>query len=214
TMKALIKVGYGCNEHCTFCHTLDVRHVEGSAAEVHAKIDRAARLGHTMVVLSGGEATIRPELTEWAAHIAELGLDFGLVTNGLIFAYPDAVEKLLKYRLKYVYMSLHGGSAPVHDRLVRAHTFEQARAALANLAGRGLDFTINTVITNQNVDALEPIVELLLAYPDVVLKFSMVQPKGGGDKAFQALMPRVAHVADRVRAAIAYGQAKVAASGA
>jgi MoaA/NifB/PqqE/SkfB family radical SAM enzyme/SAM-dependent methyltransferase len=213
-LKALIKVGYGCNENCTFCHTLDVRHVNGSSAEVHAKIDRARALGHTMVVLSGGEATIRPELVEWAAHIAAAGMDFGLVTNGLIFAYPDAVEKLFKHRLKYVYMSLHGGSAPVHDRLVRAHTFEQARAALANLAGRGLDFTINCVITNQNVDALRGVVDLLLAYPDVRLKFSMVQPKGGGDRAFQALMPRVTDVAARVRDAIAYGQAQVAARGA
>jgi MoaA/NifB/PqqE/SkfB family radical SAM enzyme/SAM-dependent methyltransferase len=212
-VKALIKVGYGCNENCTFCHTLDVRHVQGSAAEVHAKIERAARLGHTMVVLSGGEPTIRAELTEWAAHIAALGLDFGLVTNGLIFAYRDAVEKLLKYRLKYVYMSLHGGSAPVHDRLVRAHTFDQARAALSNLAGRGLDFTINTVITVQNVDELDPIVDLVLPYPDVALKFSMVQPKGGGDRAFQALMPRVAHVAERVRAALDYGRAKAGTGG-
>ena len=36
-MKALIKVGYGCNNHCTFCHTLDVRHVEGERAEIEAE---------------------------------------------------------------------------------------------------------------------------------------------------------------------------------
>jgi pyruvate-formate lyase-activating enzyme/SAM-dependent methyltransferase len=213
-VKALIKVGYGCNENCTFCHTLEVRHVDGSAAEVHRKIERARRLGHTMVVLSGGEATIRPELTEWAAHIAELGMDFGLVTNGLLFAYPDAVEKLLKYRLKYIYMSLHGGTAAVHDRLVRAHTFEQAVAGLRNLSGRGLDFTLNCVVTQQNVDALRPVVDLVLPYPDVTLKFSMVQPKGGGDRAFLALMPRVSEVAARVREAIAYGVERAPSTGA
>ena len=37
-MKALIKVGYGCNNHCTFCHTLDVRDVDGAAPEIDAKI--------------------------------------------------------------------------------------------------------------------------------------------------------------------------------
>ncbi len=63
-MKALIKVGYGCNDHCTFCHTLDVRHIEGSTAEIDAQDRRARALGHSMVVLSGGEPTIRPS---WSA---------------------------------------------------------------------------------------------------------------------------------------------------
>jgi MoaA/NifB/PqqE/SkfB family radical SAM enzyme/SAM-dependent methyltransferase len=210
-MKALIKVGYGCNENCTFCHTSDVRHIDGSAAEVHAKIERAHHLGHSMVVLSGGEPTIRPELAEWAAHAARLGMDFGLVTNGLLFAYERAVVELMRHRLKYVYMSLHGGTAEVHDRLVRARTFEQARTALANLSGRGLELTVNVVVTRQNLEALEPIVDLVLRYSDLTLKFSMVQPKGGGDRAFAALMPRVGEVAERVRAAIAYGRARAPA---
>ena len=44
--KGLIKVGYACNEHCSFCHTLDVRHIQGSTAEVDGKIRRAAALGY------------------------------------------------------------------------------------------------------------------------------------------------------------------------
>jgi MoaA/NifB/PqqE/SkfB family radical SAM enzyme/SAM-dependent methyltransferase len=212
-VKALIKVGYGCNENCTFCHTQDVRHVDGSAQEIHAKIERAARLGHTMVVLSGGEPTIRPELLEWAAHVARLGMDFGLVTNGLRLAYPKLVDALVKQRLRYVYMSLHGGTADVHDRLVRATAFDQAVAALGNLAGRGLDLTINTVVTRQNLHRLRAIVDLVLPYPDVVLKFSMVQPKGGGANAFAALTPRVSDVAARVTDAINYGLGRAAPEG-
>lgn len=207
-MKALIKVGYACNENCTFCHTLDVRHIDGSATEVHRKIERARALGHSMVVLSGGEATIRPELFEWAAHVAKLGMDFGLVTNGLLLAYPEAVDRLVQHRLKYVYMSLHGGTAKVHNALVRAATFDQARKALGNLSGRGLDFSINCVVAKQNVDHLRSMVDLVLPYPDVVLKFSMVQPKGGGDLHFRSLTPTVTEVAAKVHDAITYGLEK------
>lgn len=204
-MKALIKVGYGCNNHCTFCHTLDVRHIDGASSEVEAKIDRAAQLGHSMIVLSGGEVTMRPELLRWAAKSAALGLDFGLVTNGRALAYPELVEKLLKLRLKYVYLSLHGGTAKVHDLLVRADAFEQTYGAVKVLAGRGLDFTVNTVVTWQNVEHLRAVVDAILPYPDVVLKFSAVQPKGGGDKHFDRLIPKVSLVAEKVRDAIEYG---------
>lgn len=204
-MKALIKVGYGCNNHCTFCHTLDVREIDGASAEVEAKIDRAAQLGHSMIVLSGGEVTMRPELLKWASRSAALGLDFGLVTNGRALAYQALVDKLLERRLRYVYMSLHGGDAKMHNLLVRADAFEQTYQAVKNLAGRGLDFTVNAVVTRQNVQHLRPIVDALLPYPDVVLKFSMVQPKGGGDKHFDRLIPKVSLVAEKVRDAIEYG---------
>src|SRR5690348_8677389 len=80
SVKALIKVGYACNENCTFCHTADVRHLNDTGDRVAWKIDRAKRLGYSMVVLSGGEPTIRPELRSWARRVAGHGLDLGLVT--------------------------------------------------------------------------------------------------------------------------------------
>jgi MoaA/NifB/PqqE/SkfB family radical SAM enzyme/SAM-dependent methyltransferase len=211
--KALIKVGYACNEHCSFCHTLEVRHIQGSTAEVDAKIRRAAELGHEMVVLSGGEPTIRPELIHWATLTASLGLDFGLVTNGQMLAYPEVVEKLLARRLRYVYLSLHGGNRKVHNLMVRSDAFDAAFKAVQNLSGRGIDFSVNCVITRHNVEHLPGLVDTLLPYPDVAVKFSMVEPKGGGDKLFDHLMPRVEHVATRVMDAIAYGDRRVAELG-
>ena len=205
-VKALIKVGYGCNDHCSFCHTLDVRHVDAEAAEVHRKIERAKALGHRMVVLSGGEPTIRPELLAWASHAASLDMDFGLVTNGRMLSYPKLVDQLVARRLRYVYLSLHGGTAKVHDLMVRSEAFEQTHGALAVLSGRGLDFTANCVITRHNVDHLRGLVDAVRPYPDLALKYSMVEPKGGGDKLFEHLMPRVTHVAERVQDAIDYGR--------
>lgn len=212
-MKALIKVGYGCNEHCTFCHTIDVREVEGSSSEVLEKIERARRLGHTMVVLSGGEPTIRPELFSWAERIAALDMDVGLVTNGLVLAYRDVVDRLVASRLRYVYLSLHGGTAKIHNSLVRRESFEHALAALGNLTGRGLDLTVNCVITRTNVDHLRELVDQVLPFPDLTLKLSMVEPKGGGDRLFDQLVPRIAHVADRVSDAIRYGMERATEAG-
>ena len=201
-MKALLKVGYGCNEHCTFCHTQDVRHIDGSAEETYAKIDRAKALGHSMVVLSGGEATIRPEFFGWARRIAGLGMDLGLVTNGLVLAYPDVVERLIELRLRYVYMSLHGGEARIHNRLVRRDSFEAAALALRNLSGRGLDLTANCVVTRQNVEHLAALVDHVASLPDVRLKFSWVEPKGGAAHLFETLVPPLEAAAAAVTAAL------------
>ena len=201
-MKALLKVGYGCNEHCTFCHTQDLRHIDGASAEVEAKIDRAKALGHSMVVLSGGEATIRPELFAWAERVAASGMDLGLVTNGLVLAYPEVLERLLAQRLRYVYMSLHGGEAAIHNRLVRRDSFTAAVQALRNLAGHGLDLTANCVVTKQNVGHLQGLVERVAPLPDVRLKFSWVEPKGGAAHLLDVLVPPLEQAAAAVRDAL------------
>jgi len=212
-MKALIKVGYGCNDHCSFCHTLDVRHIDAQADEVSLKIKRAKALGHSMVVLSGGEPTIRPELLTWAKLVASLDMDFGLVTNGRVLSYPDVVEKLLANRLRYVYLSLHGGNARIHNRLVRSEAFDQTYGALDQLSGRGLDLSANCVVTKQNVDHLCDLVDAMLPYPDATLKFSMVEPKGGGKLLFDTLIPRVEYAAAKVCEALEYAASNVSAAG-
>ncbi|HSN98173.1 MAG TPA: radical SAM protein, partial [Candidatus Nanopelagicales bacterium] len=213
-MKALIKVGYACNENCTFCHTADLREMNDSAERVAWKIDRAKRLGYAMVVLSGGEPTIRPELLAWARRVAAHGLDFGLVTNGLLLSYPHVVDELVeRCRLRYVYMSIHGGEAKVHGSVVRADTFHKALGALHLLAGRVPDLTANCVVTTANVRHLRGLVDRLLPLPDLCLKFSMTQPKGAADKAYDVLAPPVEACAVAVKDAIAYGLAQTRPGG-
>jgi MoaA/NifB/PqqE/SkfB family radical SAM enzyme/SAM-dependent methyltransferase len=205
-VKALIKVGYACNEKCTFCHTADVRHLDDSVERVDWKIDRARLLGHSMIVLSGGEPTLRPELLHWARRVAGHGLDFGLVTNGLMLSYPHVTSELIEqHRLRYVYMSLHGGEAKVHRSVVRADTFERALAAIELLHGRVPDLTINCVVTNANLNHLRGVVDRLIGYPELGIKFSMTQPKGAANRVFDIIVPRVEECAAKILDAIEYG---------
>ena len=121
-----------------------------------------------------------PELLRWARKSAALGLDFGLVTNGLMLSYPHVVDELVNdCRLRYVYMSMHGGTPKVHGSVVRADTFAQAMKAVETLHGRVPDFTVNCVVTTANVKHLRGLVDRLVPFPELCIKLSMTQPKGG-----------------------------------
>ena len=78
----------GCNLACAHCY-LDagVRrscdNTELSTAEVAAVLDEIAALGgETMIVLTGGEPLLRPDLETIARHAVALGLMVVVGTNG------------------------------------------------------------------------------------------------------------------------------------
>jgi len=206
-MKALIKVGYECNNHCVFCHTAELRPNRGSSSRaVKQKIVRALRLGCDTAVLSGGEPTMRRELLAWARLAHQLGLRFGLVTNGRMLAYPQLVDKLCGFGLDYVHVSLHGGRSQVHNRMVRADSFDDALAAIGNLARRDVELTVNTVVTTANIDGLAEVVDCLKPFGRLKLKLSMVEPKGAAAHRFEKLVPTVSAVAERIREAFGYAR--------
>ncbi len=204
-MKALIKVGYSCNDHCTFCHTQDVRHIDDTSESVHAKIERAKQLGHSMVVFSGGEATIRREIVEWATHVKRLGLGLGLITNGRRLSDPAFARAMLERGLSYVYLSLHGADSKVHNSLVRSQAFDESFGGVREVHGKVQTLIVNCVVTRANARHLGRLVELLLPFPELTLKFSMTAPKGGGASAFEHVVERVDFVADAVTQAIRHG---------
>lgn len=204
--RALIKIGYGCNNHCTFCHTLERRHLDDTSENVERKIDRAGQLGFRTVVLSGGEPTIRPELLSWAGRSARRGLGLGLVTNARMLAYRDLVDRLLQRSLSYVHLSLHGGNAALHDGIVRAEAFQQTLASLSHLSGRGLDLTVNCVVTRDNISCLRELVDLLSAFEGLRLKFSMPEPRGGGKIGFDRIVPLVREAAAAIVDAVDHGR--------
>ena len=204
-MKALIHVGYGCNDRCLLCPTAGRRlgGDEDAAGEaVEGKIEAAARLGFSMVVLAGGEPTIRGELLRWARAAAERGVEVGLVTNGRMLSYPGLVERLLRFRLGYVRVRLHGPDAAVHARASRSDGFEQSLAGLAACSGRGIDLHVDCLVTRANVDRLAEMVDLLAPLPDVRLNFAAVDAAVCAEiearpELFAELVPAISHVGAR-----------------
>lgn len=207
--RALIKVGYSCNDHCVFCHTDDYRQSgDADTASLLAKVDRARSQGFDMVVFSGGEATMRPDLLELTRHVARRGMLLGFITNGRMMSYEQLVGKLLRHHLRYVHLSIHG-TERVHNKCTGDRSFKQSFQGLTNLAGRGLDLTVNCVVVEQNRRSLRDLIDLLLPYPDVMLKFSCCEPKGAALRHEEAVVPPLADAAASVVDALRYARERI-----
>jgi len=187
--KALLKVGYKCNNNCVFCHSAPHRGNDASFDALEKKIVTAASLGAQMLVLSGGEPTIRPDLLDLAKCVNASEMSLGLVSNGRMLAYPKLVEQLIKQRLDYVYISLSGANQELHNRHVRSQGFKQALKALEHLSGLIKELTINVVVTRWNLEQLIDFVPLAQSLKPIRLKFSMIEPEGNALEDFRGLVP-------------------------
>lgn len=87
----------GCNMRCGYCHNPEIVLGKGTLGEDDALAFLRRRQGLLDgVVLSGGEATTWPGLTNFAAMAKALGFAVKLDTNGLR---PDVVASLLERHL-------------------------------------------------------------------------------------------------------------------
>ncbi len=205
-MKALIKVGYACNDRCVLCHAADHRHIQDVGRRTELKIARAAKLGHRMVVLSGGEPTISSDLFRLVRRASSLGLELGLITNARALAVPDLTDRLVGEGLRYAYVSLHGGTADIHDAVTRTPAFDQTLAGISNLADKEVDLTINCVVNRLNINHLRDWVECVLPFSTARLKLSMTEPKGEAWRHFDEVVPSVTDAAAAACDAISYAE--------
>ena len=138
-----------CNLYCRHCYIrAEDREFESelSTAEGKALIDDLAKMKVPVLLFSGGEPLLRPDLFELAAYAGEKGLRPVLSTNGTLI--DDAMAKRIKETgFQYVGVSIDGNEA-THDSFRGLEgAFDAAIAGIraARAAGNktGVRFTIN-----------------------------------------------------------------------
>lgn len=150
-----IETGLGCNNRCAHCPQPSIRSAgrmtQPSFQEIRQKIDTARAQGCTQVSLSGGEPTIRRDISELVRYARATGFNkVSITTNGRMFAIPEFVDLMLRSGLTGVSISLHGPDAATHEALTTVPgSFEQALAGMTRLKestiDKGLDFSITTI---------------------------------------------------------------------
>ena len=138
-----------CNLRCRHCYAgSDGRIEEGelSTAEALDFIGQLARFKVPVLLLSGGEPLLRPDLEELIAAANGMGIRVTLSTNGTLLT-PEKVARLRQLGIGYIGVSLDGIGV-ANDRFRgRTGSYDEALAGIRNCIAAdqrvGLRFTIN-----------------------------------------------------------------------
>ncbi len=94
-----------CNLSCAYCNEYDKVSEPVPVDEMLRRIDHLARLGTSIITISGGEPLTHPELDQIIARIRHHGRIAGMITNGY-FLMPDRIERLNKAGLDHMQISI------------------------------------------------------------------------------------------------------------
>jgi pyrroloquinoline quinone biosynthesis protein E len=119
----------------------------------------AAALGVVHVGLTGGEPTLRADLTELVGSAAEAGLYTHLVTAGTTLA-RDGLARLRAAGLRSVQLSVQDAEAAASDAVAGVPAFERKLAFAAWVRAESLPLTLNVVLHRRNLSRVAEIVAL------------------------------------------------------
>ncbi len=94
-----------CNLSCEYCNEYDDFSKPVSLEALKARIDHLARLGTTIVTLSGGEPLLHPQLDDLIAHMRSHPIIVGMITNGYLLT-ADRIQRLNRAGLDHLQISI------------------------------------------------------------------------------------------------------------
>jgi heme b synthase len=141
-----------------------------------------------IVILTGGEPLLRPDIFDIAAYGTEKGFRMTMAPNGTLLTREKA-SRMLDVGIQRISISIDGATAASHDAFRKVPgAFEGALCGISYAREVGLDFQINTTITLQNLHEIQAIQELAVSMGAVAHHIFLLVPMGRGkDLAEQAI---------------------------
>jgi molybdenum cofactor biosynthesis enzyme MoaA len=152
-----------CNLKCMHCYahaTAGPAADELSKAEAKAMIDDLAQFGAPVMLFSGGEPLMRPDLPELARYAVKKGMRAVISTNGTLIS-SDKAKELKDIGLSYVGVSLDG-LPEVHDKFRGVPgAFDDAMAGIRNCMEAGLKVGLRFTVFANNAPEVPGIFDIL-----------------------------------------------------
>jgi Fe-coproporphyrin III synthase len=152
-----------CNLKCVHCYAqakVTPTENELTTAEGKTLIDDLSLFGAPVMLFSGGEPLMRPDLPELAQYAVSKGMRAVISTNGTLITREKA--RIFKdIGLSYVGISLDG-MKEVNDRFRGVPgAFEQALEGIRNCREAGIKVGLRFTVNKRNADQVGPIFDLL-----------------------------------------------------
>jgi heme d1 biosynthesis radical SAM protein NirJ len=141
-----------CNLACKHCYTTsaDIDFPgELSTQEVFAVMDDLKAFGVPVLILSGGEPLLRPDIFEISRRAKAMGFYVGLSSNGTLIT-EDNIEAIAAVGYNYVGVSLDG-LRETHDAFRRSRgSFDRSIQGVRLCRDRGIKVGLRFTLTQDN----------------------------------------------------------------
>ncbi len=152
-----------CNLTCKHCYSISADKDfpgELNTQEVFAVMDDLRAFGVPVLILSGGEPLLRPDIFEISHRAKDMGFYVGLSSNGTLIDERN-IDAVAGVNYDYVGISIDG-LAPTHDMFRRKiGAFDEALHALRLCRDRGIKTGMRFTLTQDNAHELPELLALM-----------------------------------------------------
>jgi SynChlorMet cassette radical SAM/SPASM protein ScmF len=174
--------------HCRHCWItptfVDGKPSPGDCLDLQVLRDAVAeakRLGLSSAKLTGGEPTLHPDFVKVADLLSEEKVALSMETNGTLIDRDLAIHLRKNTTMGHVAVSLDSPVAEQHDRFRGLHgAFAAAVRGIENLVAAEFRPQVIMSVCHENLDQVEPLIELALRLGAGSVKFNPVTPSGRG----------------------------------
>ena len=177
------EVTRSCNLSCVHCRAAagcGPYPGELSVEKCFQLVDEIAAVSSPVIILTGGEPLLRPDIFDIASYGTNKGLRMVMATNGTLVN-PATAKKMIQSGIKRVSISIDGKDAASHDGFRQEkEAFAGAMTGIATLKDAGMEFQINTTITTANLKQIKDILELAKKLGAAAHHIFLLVPTGRG----------------------------------
>jgi pyrroloquinoline quinone biosynthesis protein E len=187
----LAELTHACPLHCPYCSNpleLVSRSRELDTGEWARVMAEAAALGVAHAHLSGGEPLLRADLAAIVEAAEGAGIYTQLVTSGVGLDRPR-LDELAGAGLRSVQLSVQDAAAGASDLIAGSRSFAGKERAAGLVRESGLPFGLNVVLHRHNLDSIDDIIALGVAWGVERIELANTQFYGWALRNRGALLP-------------------------
>lgn len=177
------EVTRSCNLACAHCRAeAHPEPFEGelSTREAFNLIDTFPEVGKPLIIFTGGEPLLRPDVHELIKYASGKGLTCAFAPNGTLITRENA-QTLKEAGVARCSISLDGPEAASHDAFRRVPgAFNASVRGIRYLKEAGLPFQINTTVTRDNLASFKQIFNLCEELGAAAWHIFLLVPVGRG----------------------------------
>lgn len=192
-----LAAGYDCNLRCVGCFSRDAAaHQQMDSRQAVEWLRRGRQQGARHFWFGGGEPTLRRDFLPLLKAARQLGYErIKVQTNGLLFAYPELVERAVAAGMTETNLMLRSVDPAVHDAQVgRDGAHALLAQAIEHLRGK-VRLEGDVLVTTPTVDTLP---QLVSHYAALGLERFSVWLFSAAEPTLSPLVPRLADLGPRL----------------